>query len=549
MDGNSRYVIDGLLNVEDEESEVTTDYLSDEKGTETTTSDDGSSTQFCSISTGPVKDTRAFQRHPSVDEWLQGLSISKSPEEDKFEIYVEDKVDLTPPDNLNEEETVEEEHDKLLQTNFNKLDPQEYKKECEYFQTCDVREFQESLSKPIENKELGTEDLQLINERSDITVRIIKSSDSLEEIGKDRYIDTCQQSEIYENEIEDFNNKNELNPHNPSQSINLKELVKTSLSELNCLKIREATEESKFEECKITQTDLESEYNQEKKHENGKLPNLKSFKNNLKILNSSHENTDKESSFPKQDIPVIQDIKQEDQVKSSPKPRIRKTKSLKTCRTPPGNRNCPKLVRFADILGLDLSETRVFADEIPKIPKAAFEDLNVDKKDNYWSNTNTFLPPAPLIPHPTQLVPMFTQPGMGVHFLDSVFCHKICLQTALMTGPTTLTGDVRVLNVSYDKVVTVKWTVDDWANVMVTCCVYVPGDVLGTTDKFRFLIETAGLAVGSRVHLCLKYESGGQVFWDNNGGQNYVFKVKECSENRTSFEQGDRPDFLGDTFL
>ena len=54
----------------EEVSEVDTDILSDEK--EITSSDEESSTQLCSLSSGQRRNVRSFQRHPSVDEWLLG---------------------------------------------------------------------------------------------------------------------------------------------------------------------------------------------------------------------------------------------------------------------------------------------------------------------------------------------------------------------------------------------------------------------------------------------------------------------------------------------
>ena len=54
----------------EEVSEVATDILSDEK--EITSSEEESSTQLCSLSSGQRRNVRSFQRHPSVDEWLLG---------------------------------------------------------------------------------------------------------------------------------------------------------------------------------------------------------------------------------------------------------------------------------------------------------------------------------------------------------------------------------------------------------------------------------------------------------------------------------------------
>ena len=55
---------------EEEVSEVDTDILSYEK--EISTSEEESSNQLCSLSSGQRRNVRSFQRHPSVDEWLLG---------------------------------------------------------------------------------------------------------------------------------------------------------------------------------------------------------------------------------------------------------------------------------------------------------------------------------------------------------------------------------------------------------------------------------------------------------------------------------------------
>ena len=102
-------------------------------------------------------------------------------------------------------------------------------------------------------------------------------------------------------------------------------------------------------------------------------------------------------------------------------------------------------------------------------------DLAVEHIDNYSaSNKSNLLPLPTLIPRPKQLVPTFPQPGSLVQFHDLVQRHKICLESARMTGLTTLTGDVRVLNISFNKNISVLWTVD-WVTKMDTMCEFVPG--------------------------------------------------------------------------
>jgi len=207
------------------------------------------------------------------------------------------------------------------------------------------------------------------------------------------------------------------------------------------------------------------------------------------------------------------------------KPKLRKCSSLRTGRTPPVTPGGRKIVRFADILGLDLSEVKIFADEIPRIPKAAFEDLDVNLSDYEIGSPvvkKTFIPPQ--LPLTTSLVPMFNQPGGTPNFFETVLDNKICLENAFMDGPSAVFGIVRVLNISFHKSVTVRWTVNDWSTSTDTPCEYVQGSSSGNTDKFSFKLVTANLTVGSRLQFCLKYDCAGE-HWDSNGGANYVFQV------------------------
>ena len=188
---------------------------------------------------------------------------------------------------------------------------------------------------------------------------------------------------------------------------------------------------------------------------------------------------------------------------------------------------------------MDISETRVFADEIPKIPKQAFEDLDADRIDKYWTSKKASpCPPKKLIDQPVELIPTFTQPGSLKHFPDLVNASKICLERVSMIQETTLTGYVRVVNMAFDKSVTAIWTVDDWVNRIQTKCEYVQEtNHCGIFDKFQFNLETSGLAVGSTLHLCFRYISCGMEFWDNNGGGNYTFIVGQRCEKQPEFER------------
>ena len=197
------------------------------------------------------------------------------------------------------------------------------------------------------------------------------------------------------------------------------------------------------------------------------------------------------------------------------------------------------LYRFADILGLDLCAVKTFSEEIPRIPRSAFDDLDMNMVSD--CETGSPISMQPFLPNPTSavpttttsLVPMFNQPGREPHFLENVMDRKVCLENAFMVSPSAISGVVRVENISFHKSVTVKWTVDDWITVTETDCEYMQDRSKGNTDKFSFkLVVGSSLPVGSRLKFCIKYHCEGE-HWDNNGGDNYVFQVSFFLDNMT----------------
>ena len=187
------------------------------------------------------------------------------------------------------------------------------------------------------------------------------------------------------------------------------------------------------------------------------------------------------------------------------------------------------LYRFADILGLDLSEVKVFKDDVPKVPKAAYADLDVNLSDIEVGSPimKPFLSePLHRTPKAAEfsLVPMFNQPGGSSNFLETVSRQKVCLENAFMEGPRRVKGIVRVQNISFHKAVTVRWTVDNWQTVRETEAEYMVGSSHGTTDKFSFILSASDLKTGDKLQFCLRYECQGE-HWDSNQGANYVFQV------------------------
>ncbi|CAO1426357.1 unnamed protein product [Diamesa serratosioi] len=209
-----------------------------------------------------------------------------------------------------------------------------------------------------------------------------------------------------------------------------------------------------------------------------------------------------------------------------PPQRVRRCSSLKSGKTPPGTPGRKKIVRFADVLGLDLADVRTFLDEVPKVPMQAYQDLIYDVTSMSPNN------PIQIAPSPEKvLVPLFQQPGSLPAFLERVKDKKVCLQNAAVTDPIalTITGSVRVRNLDYHKSVHIRYSMDNWRSYSDMMANYVEDSCDGFSDKFTFLIFGNSLQIGQRIEMAIRFQTRGRQYWDNNYGQNYCFQCLPCA--------------------
>ncbi|XP_034251004.1 glycogen-binding subunit 76A isoform X2 [Thrips palmi] len=231
------------------------------------------------------------------------------------------------------------------------------------------------------------------------------------------------------------------------------------------------------------------------------------------------------------------------------RPRVRRCSSLKTGKTPPGTPGRKKIVRFADVLGLDLADVRTFLDEIPKVPTSAYSDLqDVDQSDAVAADgclpsglpsglpqlalafnavPSTDLPPFGARPVTRVLVPLFQQPGGLADFLDRVRDRQVCMENAVVADVALLSiaGQVRVRNLDFHKTVHLRYTTDGWRSFADLQASYVPNSCDGFSDKFTFtLFAGHTMSVGQRLEIAVRFQCKGQQYWDNNAGANYCFQ-------------------------
>lgn len=205
-----------------------------------------------------------------------------------------------------------------------------------------------------------------------------------------------------------------------------------------------------------------------------------------------------------------------------PPVRVRRCSSLKTGKTPPGTPGRKKIVRFADVFGLDLADVRTFFDEVPRIPKSAYEDLDITLP----SQTIQLGPPLEKV-----LVPMFQQPGCLPGFLERLRENQVCLESAAVTDPNslTITGCVRVRNLDFHKSVHIRYSMDNWRSYSDLTASYVENSCDGFSDKFSFMMFGNSLQIGQSVEMAVRFHAKGEQFWDSNYGTNYCFQCLPCS--------------------
>ncbi|KAK7590085.1 hypothetical protein V9T40_001698 [Parthenolecanium corni] len=204
----------------------------------------------------------------------------------------------------------------------------------------------------------------------------------------------------------------------------------------------------------------------------------------------------------------------------------RRSSSLKMPKESTPNPAQKKIVRFADAMGLDLTDVRTFLDELPSVPRSAYNDLRAcdfDLRNATPVADKLFGATAPTKP----LVPMFKQPGISHNFVERIRDQNVCLEKAVVGSQPmcSIAGTVRVRNIDFHKSVYVRYTLDNWRTFGEVQAVYVPDSCDGFSDQFSFIIYLYELPTSQRLELAIRYHCSGSIYWDNNMGANYVFQT------------------------
>lgn len=203
-----------------------------------------------------------------------------------------------------------------------------------------------------------------------------------------------------------------------------------------------------------------------------------------------------------------------------------------------------KVVRFADMFGLDLESIRYMTPPdqstnslIQECIRIKLEQLRFTKAQSSLSST-PLSSPFDLSSHnrssstePTKQYNLvskyFTSPS---DIPARIYNQKIILE-CLYTKDSIAYGTVRVHNFAYDKRVFARITDDDWQtyqDIQAWHSLNYPND---NTDTFTFEIRLKKYANNARVpkqiYFVVCLQAMCQEFWDNNRGWNYMLDVLE----------------------
>ncbi|NXK59386.1 PPR3A phosphatase, partial [Sylvietta virens] len=202
-----------------------------------------------------------------------------------------------------------------------------------------------------------------------------------------------------------------------------------------------------------------------------------------------------------------EDVNIDIKLRFSPRPRRRNSSASEEeeADTPP---SISRRVSFADAFGFDLVSVKEFNIwEFPNTGQENYIEDEVFPQDEYFFSQH------------------FTLPSSQEELLQKVRERKVMLESVLLLpGVTCMDGIVRVLNVSFEKQVYVRMTLNNWLSYYDILAEFMPNSCGSETDQFCFKISLVPpfQKDGIKVEFCIRYETSVGTFWANNDDKNYT---------------------------
>ena len=186
-----------------------------------------------------------------------------------------------------------------------------------------------------------------------------------------------------------------------------------------------------------------------------------------------------------------------------------KEKSLKT-----------KQVSFADLKGKVLTQ-------IKEIPKLSHFEQSLEEDLDSMNPCLQEIPKQSISPIPTlQRVATKNEWYYAKQdCMERLRSKKVSLQEVFLER-NVIKGKIRVVNISYEKSVLVRWTKDSWKNSADTTAKYSKerGNTNHASDCFEFYLPCDS----GCIEFAIQYTVDGRAYWDNNDGKNYQLRIYQA---------------------
>jgi len=183
-----------------------------------------------------------------------------------------------------------------------------------------------------------------------------------------------------------------------------------------------------------------------------------------------------------------------------------------------------KTVHFADSLGKPLRSVKTLCDMEDDLDRmflglSTISGNSSKKRRNFsTSNSNEFKN----ISNDKCRFVNFTPPITEFKFLDKVLQNNVLLENVIFRDDG-IFGTVNVKNVSFEKDVSITYTLNGWKSIQKTVAKYVPGSSTGTIDIFSFEINVTDFGLKEcKIEFAICYVTSNETFWDSNLGKNYI---------------------------
>ena len=217
---------------------------------------------------------------------------------------------------------------------------------------------------------------------------------------------------------------------------------------------------------------------------------------------------------------------------------------LKSCiliPTPDGGKYVKKAksVHFADSLGKPLKSIKTLYDLEDEIDLLilGFNRNNVCRKFSAKPRKMTRSEkPSTLVNDCARMLTYnfvnFTSSDGKPKIFEQVLKHYVLLEN-INVQQNGIFGTVNVKNISFEKDVTITYTLDKWKTVEKTKATYVPGSSTGSIDIFSFEIAFSESKMDFELQFAICFKVGEIEYWDSNASKNYIISfVKKYEKNK-----------------